>query len=182
MKKIKNSLFFVVLTIILSFNTILKAADSEETIKANSVKFLSQIKSENSEYSQKISELLGYVLNKKKSGARVLDRFGIFLNDCKKNNMLLKKTYFSSGKKYFTVFLILQDRSDSQEYILFTQYAYDSSQKTCKLVDIYFSMVFDAKMKSMRTLFSDEDSFTGTNTTIDAKDADKNEVINSYRE
>jgi hypothetical protein len=175
----KNSLFLVVSILILSFNTTLKAADTEDIINANNTKFLNQIKLENPEYSQRISELFGYILNQKKTGARVLDRFGIFLNDCKKNNMSLKKTYFSSGKKHFTVFLILQDRSDSHEYILFTQYAYNSAQRTCKLVDIYFSLVFDAKMKSMKALFSDEDNFASPN---NSKDSNKDEIINSYRE
>ena len=175
----KNLLFLNISALILFFCTPLFATDSEETIKANNSKFLNQIKSENSEYSQKISELFEYVLNKKKSGARVLDRFGIFLNDCKKNNIFLKKTYFYSGKKHFTVSLMLQDRSDSHEYILFTHYAYDSASKTCKLVDIYFSLVFDAKMKSIKTLFSDTDNFSAPPT---SKDVDKDDIINSYRE
>jgi len=170
-----KKLIILSILVLISSPLLMAKNDTEDVLKAANARFLKQIRAENPEYSQRISELLEYVLNKKKSGARVLDRFGIFLNDCRKNNMVLKKTYFSSGKRHFTVFLVLQDRSDSQEYILFTHYSYDASQKTCKLVDIYFSLVFDAKMKSMKALFSDDDNFT-------SRDTDKRDIIDSYRE
>ena len=196
----------------MAFHTMAMASGTEEVIKASNARFLKQIKADNSGYSQQISELFEYTLNARNSGARVLDRFGIFLNDCRNNNILLKKTFFHSDRRQFTVVLVLQDRSNLEEYILFTQYSHNSAQKTCKLIDIYFSLVFDAKMKSMRTLFSNEANFTApnnntgkdtntnkntdvkpntdketktdknTNTNRNDKELDKREIINSYRE
>ncbi len=88
------------------------------------------------------------------AGVKLIDKFGLFLYDSRRNNLVLEKVkFFRDGSS--SIFIIsLRDESDEQLYSLFLEYVYSSSRGTFSLGEIYFSKVFEEKMTSVREFFS----------------------------
>ena len=53
--------------------------------------------------------------------------------------------------------MILKDNADGGLYNLYLEYTYDSGRSSFKLSDIYFSLVFGEKIKSVSEFFGKKD-------------------------
>jgi len=115
--------------------------------------FLKKIISNNPDKESEIRKCMGGIIRDGSSGVRLLDKFGLFLYDSRRNGLALEKIkYFRDGHIY--IFMItLKDNADSSLYNLFLEYSYDSGRSAFKLTDISFSMVFADRIKSVTEFF-----------------------------
>ena len=115
--------------------------------------FLKKIISGNPGREQEIRRCLDGVIRDGKSGVKLIDKFGLFLYDSKRNGLSLEKIKFIHDGRFYIFMIILKDNSDGGIYNLYLEYTYDSGRGSFRLSDIYFSMVFGEKIKSVSEFF-----------------------------
>lgn len=126
---------------------------SERELKRYSSSFMLKLVKENRAYRARIRECMGSILKDGKAGIRLVDKMGLFLYDGRKQGICLNKTRFFYTNGMFYIFLVLEDDYDGQIYTLYLEYNYNRKRKSCRLKDIYFSTVFDDKMKEIEQFF-----------------------------
>jgi len=125
---------------------------SEAELQGQSSGFMSKITSDNPDFKQKITEYLNGVIKSNNSAIKLIDKFGLFIFDCKKNGVVIHKTRFYHYKDTFFIFILFRDRQEG-EYTLFLEYEFSRSANTCTLMNIYFSLVFHEKKEEIENFF-----------------------------
>jgi hypothetical protein len=87
------------------------------------------------------------------AGVRLIDKFGLFLYDSRRNGLALEKIKFLRDGHLYIFMITLKDNADGALYNLFLEYSYDSGRGAYSLTDISFSMVFSDKIKSVSEFF-----------------------------
>lgn len=85
-------------------------------------------------------------------GIRLIDKFGIFMENMDKKGIDVLRVRFNIHNELFSLFLVMKDSSDKQLYTMFIEYEYGRGVR-CVLTDIYFSIVFEERMKEIRDYF-----------------------------
>jgi hypothetical protein len=147
---VKNLIAFL---LIFSLLIPLAADVGEGELSSCKTLFIKKIILNNPGREPEIRKCLDGIIKDGNAGARLIDKFGLFLYDSRKNGLSLEKIkYFHDGHLY--VFMItLKDSTDGALYNLFLEYTYDSGRSSYKLTDIYFSLVFAEKIKSVKEFF-----------------------------
>ncbi|MCP4130600.1 MAG: hypothetical protein GY754_06425 [bacterium] len=126
---------------------------SERRLKEYGSAFLAQVVRENSSYKKQVRITLQGIIQDENAGIRLIDKFALFIHDSQKQGIAIKKTKYFYRDGLFTFFIILQDENDGQLYTLYLEYEYIKKRRICNLKDIYFSLVFDEKIKEMEKFF-----------------------------
>ena len=147
MNKLMASLFIIFLCLPL-------AADvGEGELSSYKSLFLKKIISDNPDRESGIRRCMDGIIKDGSSGVRLIDKFGLFLYDSRKNNLNMERIkYFRDGNINFFM-ITLKDNADNSIYNLFLEYTYESGRGAFKLTDISFSMVFADKIKSVSEFF-----------------------------
>lgn len=147
MKKLIVPLFIIFLYLPLG------ADIGEGELSGYKTQFLKKIISNNPEREPEIRRCMDGIIKDGSSGVRLIDKFGLFLYDSRRNNLDMERIkYFRDGNRY--IFMItLKDNTDASLYNLFLEYTYESGRGAYKLTDISFSMVFADKIKSVSEFF-----------------------------
>jgi len=142
-----------VLTVLMLFFTAQLSADvGEKELAGLRGAFMSRILAENPGKEGDIRRCLGSMVKEGSSGSRLIDRFGLFLYDSRRNRLVLEKIRFfrDSGDALF--FIVLRDSSDGQLYSLYLEYKITGGS-TIKLKDTYFSTVYGERISSVTRFF-----------------------------
>lgn len=115
--------------------------------------FLKMIISANPGREQEIRRCLDGLIRDNRSGVKLLDKFGLFLYDSRKNGLSLEKVKYLHDGHLYIFMIILKDTADGGVYNLYLEYTYDPGRGSYKLSDICFSMVFGEKIKSVSEFF-----------------------------
>lgn len=126
---------------------------SEEAFRNYSASFVGKLKRDNPGCERSIAELMGGMIVSGDAGMRLSDRMGMFLYDAKRHDISLVAVRFFNRDELYALFLIMQDDADSQSYNLYLEYELDRRSKRCRLCEIYFSMVFEERMKDIKGFF-----------------------------
>ena len=153
MKYIKFNTIFRIIIIIIIFQCFLSAKISEKDLKRYNSFFLAKILNDNNSLKLQIRRCLNGIVKSETGGIRILDKFGLFIYDCNKNNVQLKKVKFFYKENINHFFLVLKDKNDNQLYNLYLEYGYDYQKRSYYLKDIYFCLVFNEKMKEIEKFF-----------------------------
>ncbi len=142
------ALFFII-----SLSLPLAADVGEGELAAFKSMFLKKIISGNPDRESEIRKCMDGIIRDGSSGVRIIDKFGLFLYDSRKNGLTLERIkFFRDGSAY--IFMItLKDDADGGLYNLFLEYSYEAGRGAYKLTDISFSMVFADKIKSVSEFF-----------------------------
>jgi len=151
-QNMKKKYLLLILTVFI-INGTAYSSISEKELKDVKSAFLSSLAEDNAIVKSRIIEYLDGVVKDEKAGIRFFDKLAIFLYDSRNEGVRLKKSRFFSSGKIFSLFLVFQDDNDGQIYNLFLEYEYNKVRKQSTLKDIYFSLVFEEKMKQMRKYF-----------------------------
>jgi hypothetical protein len=114
--------------------------------------FLERIIEENPESEERIRTYLGGMIMDGRHGMRLLDKFGLFLDSLEKEGISIKRIRFNSRNNLFSLFLVMKDGKDEQLYTMFIEYEYGRDAR-CLLKEIYFSIVFEERLKEIKTFF-----------------------------
>ena len=125
---------------------------SEEELQRYSSGFLSKVIRDNPGFKLKIEEFLNGVVKGNNSGIKLIDKFGLFVYDSRKNGVRVSKTRFFYSKNIFLLFVVFKDKQEG-EYTLFLEYKYNRRKKVCNLKDVYFSLVFNEKREDIENFF-----------------------------
>jgi hypothetical protein len=139
---------FIILTVSLA-----RADVGEGELSGYKSMFLKKVISGNPGREQEIRRCLDGVIRDGKSGVKLIDKFGLFLYDSKKNGLSLEKIRFIHDGHFYIFMIILKDNADGGLYNLYLEYTYDSGRGSFRLSDIYFSMIFAEKIKSVSEFF-----------------------------
>lgn len=112
--------------------------------------FREKVISDNPERESEIRSCLEGMIKKGGAGVKLIDKFGLFLYDSRKNGLVLEKVRFIKDGSSSIFIISLRDESDSQLYSLFLEYVCNG---TYRLGDISFSKVFEEKMTSVKEFF-----------------------------
>jgi hypothetical protein len=107
---------------------------------------------ENPEYEHQIRTFLAGMVMEGRKGIRLLDKFGLFLGNMEKKGVGISRIRFFSHNELFCMFIVMKDQKDDQLYTMFVEYEYVSGAR-CVLKDIYFSIVFEERMKEVKSFF-----------------------------
>ncbi len=155
MKK-KSITVIIVIIIGFTFGTALQGAISEKQLQKNNERMLEVLLQENPHSQEAIQKLIRLYIGEKRSGARLIDRMGIFLQDCRNNKINIIRAWFYHTGTGFSIFFKLKDRQDDQVYLLFLSYRYDLRNQTCRMSDISFGPDFKEKRDTLRRLFNNQ--------------------------
>ena len=125
---------------------------SEHTLSNYNSLFLSRVIEENPDLESSIRRCLGGMVIEGNKGIRLIDKFGIFLENMDKKGIDVLRVRFNIHNELFSLFLVMKDSSDEQLYTMFIEYEYERGAR-CVLTDIYFSIVFEERMKEIRDYF-----------------------------
>jgi len=161
-----------------------KGAISEKQLRKNNERMLHVITRDNPHHREAVSRFIRLYIGKKSSGARLIDRFGIFLQDCRTNSIDIMRSWFYRSPEHFTIFLKMKDRRDGQYYLLYLYFHYNLKAQSCELKDISFGPDFEDKKTVLKRLFNNggevKDGSTGspTDDSINAPDDDADTTKN----
>jgi len=144
---------YSIIMILLLIPVTLPAKIAEKELERHNELFMETIIRETPHLQKEITTCLNTSLSDSHSGSRLLDRFGIFMNNCQIDNMAVTKTRFFYWRTGFALFIVLADSSDGQVYTLYLEYLLDMKEKSSRLRDLYFSPVFTEKVAAMKLLF-----------------------------
>ena len=145
-------ILFIFLFMIISISFL--AADvGEGELSDYKSMFLKKIISSNPGREQEIRRCMDGIIRDGKSGVKLIDKFGLFLYDSKKNGLSLERIKYIRDGHLYIFMIILKDNADGGVYNLYLEYTYDSGRGSFRLSDIYFSMVFGEKIKSVSEFF-----------------------------
>jgi hypothetical protein len=125
---------------------------SEKKLKNRMSIFLEQIIEENSDQENRIRKFMGGSVMDGRRGIRLLDKFGLFADKLEKEGIDIQRIRFFGHENRFCIFFVMKDGKDDQLYTMFVEYEYGDKER-CVLKDIYFSIVFEERMKELRAFF-----------------------------
>lgn len=147
MKKLVNLIFVLIIAVP-------AAADVREgELSGYKSLFLKKITSNNPGRETEIRRCMDGMIKDGNSGVRLIDKFGLFLYDSRKNGLALEKIKYIRDGRLYIFMITLKDNSDGGLYNLFLEYSYESGRGAFALTDISFSMVFADKIKSVSEFF-----------------------------
>jgi hypothetical protein len=146
----KLAVIFILMSVCCSSRS--SAKISEKKLASYNSLFLSRVIEENPDNETLIRKCLGGMVLDGHVGIRLLDKFGLFLDNMDKKEIEVRSVRFHSRNELFSLFLVMKDRKDEQLYTMFIEYEYGSGAR-CTLKDIYFSIVFEERMKEIRNYF-----------------------------
>lgn len=126
---------------------------SEERFRNYSASFVAKLNRDNPGCERRIAELMGGMIVSGDAGMRLSDRMGMFLYDTKRHDISLAAVRFFNRDELYALFLIMQDDADNQAYNLYLEYELDRRANRCRLREIYFSMVFEERMRDIKGFF-----------------------------
>ncbi len=115
--------------------------------------FMKKIISGNPGRESEIRRCMDGIIKDGSAGVRIIDKFGLFLYDSRRNGLALEKIKFLRDGHFYIFMITLKDSADGGLYNLFLEYSYDSGRGAYSLTDISFSMVFSDKIKSVSEFF-----------------------------
>jgi hypothetical protein len=148
---LKKILLIFILLIVCSTSQS-SAKISEKTLSNYNSIFLTMVIEENPEYEHQIRTFLAGMVMEGRKGIRLLDKFGLFLGNMEKKGVGISRIRFFSHNELFCMFIVMKDQKDDQLYTMFVEYEYVSGAR-CVLKDIYFSIVFEERMKEVKSFF-----------------------------
>jgi len=151
---VKKILFVASVAILLTASNLSADVGEGELARFKSA-FTSKILSDNPGRGSEIRGCLGSIVKQGSAGARLIDRFGLFLYDSSRNRLELEKIRFFKAGGSSVFFIILKDSSDGQLYSLYLEYVF-TGEGAIKLNSTYFSMVYSEKIKSVTKFFGGE--------------------------
>lgn len=115
--------------------------------------FLSKLIDDNPDYEQQIRKYMNGMIMDGHMGIRLIDKFGLFMNNMEKKGIEVAKIrFFCTEMDVFIIFFVMKDRKDEQLYTMYLEYEYKKGA-SCYLKDIYFSVVFEERMKEIKNFF-----------------------------
>jgi hypothetical protein len=107
---------------------------------------------ENPEYESQIRTFMDGMVMEGRKGIPLLDKFGLFLGNMEKKGVSFNRIKFYARDERFCIFIVMKDENDEQLYTVFIEYEYQTGAR-CVLKDIYFSIVFEERMKEVKSFF-----------------------------
>jgi len=150
---IKRILISITIIILVTDVSILYAKISAEELNRYSNAFIVKLKKDNKNYNAEINKYLKGMIKDGNAGIRLADKLGLFLYNCRSQQISVRKTRFFINNRTFYLFIVLQEVQDEQEYTLYLEYEYDEKGNSCLLKDIYFSMILKEKMNEIEKFF-----------------------------
>lgn len=147
MKKLPVVLFVMFLSVSLYADV------GEAELSSYKSLFLKKIISNNPERENEIRKCMEGIIKDGSSGVRLIDKFGLFLYDSKRNGLDLEKIKYIRDSHFYIFMITLKDSADGGLYNLFLEYSYESGRDSYSLTDISFSMVFTDKIRSVSKFF-----------------------------
>lgn len=125
---------------------------SEKALSNYKSVFMDIVINDNPDQESQIRKYLNGIIREGHAGMRLLDKFGIFLSNMERKGIDINKIRFYHNNDRFSLFFVMKDRNDSQLYTMFLEYVYGRAGR-CELSEIYFSIVFDERMKEIKNFF-----------------------------
>lgn len=152
-KKINATLFISVCIFFIQDTSL--SGITEKELSGNRGAILSRILSENDESKERIHQCLSCLIKDGSSGIRLIDKLGLFIYDSSKHGIMVEKTWFYSrfnaNSSFFSLHFVMKEKRDNQRYTLYLEYEYRNGQ--CIMRDAYFSLVFEEKIREIRSFF-----------------------------
>src|SRR4030042_2942688 len=123
---------------------------SEKTLSHYKSTFLTMVIEENPEYERQIRTFMDGMVMEGRKGIPLLDKFGLFLDNMEKKGVSFNRIRFYAHDERFCIFIVMKDANDEQLYTMFIEYEYATGGR-CVLKDIYFSIVFEERMKEVKS-------------------------------
>ena len=149
---ILKKILLLLILLVLCCSSRSSAKISEKTLSNYKSIFLSRIIEENPGYERQIRTFLDSMVMEGHKGIRLLDKFGLFLSNMEKKGVGINRIRFYSHDELFCLFIVMKDQNDDQLYTMFVEYEHVSGAR-CMLKDIYFSIVFEERMKEVKSFF-----------------------------
>ncbi len=125
---------------------------SEKSLAQFKSAFLTRVIEDNPEAEDRIRKFLKGMVLEGRMGITLMDKFGLFLSNMEKKGVDIQRIRFYSQDDLFCLFFIMKDRKDDQLYTMFLEYEYGRGAR-CTLQEIYFSIVFEERMKEIKGFF-----------------------------
>jgi hypothetical protein len=129
-----------------------QATISEKTLSQFKSSFMARLIGDNPDYENRIRRFMKGMILEGRMGIPLLDKFGLFLSSMEKKGVDITMIRFYGRDERFCLFFVMKDRRDGQLYTMFLEYDYGAGGK-CSLRDIYFSIVFEERMKEIKEFF-----------------------------
>jgi hypothetical protein len=107
---------------------------------------------DNPEYEARIRRFMKGMILEGRMGIPILDKFGLFLSNMEKKGVAVNRIRFYSQDDLFCLFFVMKDLKDDQLYTMFLEYEFGKGGR-CILKEIYFSIVFEERMKEIKSFF-----------------------------
>lgn len=150
---INKSLLPTVTALLLCILPLSGAEITEREFAENGLFFQTVLNQNNPGMEQNIQASLYSTLAGQGSGVRLIDRFGLFMYDCRRNSIDITRTKYFAEEKGFSIFIVLTDRNDGQQYTCYMDFSYDRKRDVSAVRDIYFSLVFTDRISTLKELF-----------------------------
>jgi len=124
---------------------------SERTLAHYKSAFMERVIEDNPDYEAGIRRFMKGMIMEGRMGIPILDKFGLFLGNMEKKEVSVNRIRFYSRDDLFCLFFVMKDLKDDQLYTMFLEY--ECRKGNCTLKDIYFSIVFEERMKEIKGFF-----------------------------
>ncbi|HPV43086.1 MAG TPA: hypothetical protein PKX40_18050 [Spirochaetota bacterium] len=114
--------------------------------------FMGRVIEDNPEYEARIRRFMKGMILEGRMGMPILDKFGLFLSNMEKKGVAVNRIRFYSQDDLFCLFFVMKDLKDDQLYTMFLEYEFGKGGR-CILKEIYFSIVFEERMKEIKSFF-----------------------------
>jgi len=125
---------------------------SERTLGQFKSAFMGRVIEDNPEYEARIRRFMKGMILEGRMGIPILDKFGLFLSNMEKKGVAVNRIRFYSQDDLFCLFFVMKDLKDDQLYTMFLEYEFGKGGR-CILKEIYFSIVFEERMKEIKSFF-----------------------------
>ena len=159
---INKSLPAILAALLLWISPLSGAEISEREFTENGLFFQAILTQDNPGMEENIRAHLYSSLASRGRGVRLIDRFGLFMYDCRRNSIDISRAKYYPEADAFSIFMVLTDRNDGQKYTCFMDFSYDSRRRISTVRDIYFSLVFTDRISTLRELFLIPEGPAGT--------------------
>lgn len=142
----------IVLLLVLCCALPASAKISEKTLGQFKSAFMGRVIEDNPDCEDRIRRFMKGMILEGRMGIPILDKFALFLGNMEKKGVAVSRIRFYSQDDLFCLFFVMRDLKDDQLYTMFLEYEYGKGG-TCILKEIYFSVVFEERMKEIRAFF-----------------------------
>lgn len=144
-------LFFVLFIFI--FQPLIYAGIQEKDLESFKNIFTAKILKDNPGREEEIKNFLNGIVKKGRAGSGIADKFALFMYDSSVNRLAADGIKFFRYRDSTSLFIVLRDESDGKFYNLYLEYVYSKGGDSYSLKDIYFSMIFNDRIDSVRAFF-----------------------------